>query len=104
MQVDAFLSALERIEPPPCIGCPEWDYCAKYELACTPFYNYALNAKRQPGDDEPNRAVYQMTYETNPNRRHKKKPHQRRGGKRAEMSKLSIAPGAAPNNFSTEGG
>ena len=69
MQVDAFLSALERIEPPPCIGCPEWDDCARFELACTPFYNYALNAKRLAGDDEPNRAVYQMTYETN---RHKK--------------------------------
>jgi len=58
------LYALENANPPPCVECEMWEYCAKHEAACVDFWNYISGAKnrRERSGRVPTKAIYRKCY------------------------------------------
>lgn len=70
---EKFIDAIRRLPPPPCKGCPLREACAKEELACEQFWQYANTVEGRPDPwkhdspptKEPSRRIYKLIYEGN---------------------------------------
>jgi hypothetical protein len=56
--------ALDRVPPPPCVGCGHYVGCAHHALACEAFAAYAFARKSQSmGRKGPNHGLYARIFE-----------------------------------------
>lgn len=83
---ERFLEAIKNLPPPPCVGCPLKRKCAKQELACEMFWQYAHadDGKDWPYDTpptrEPNKAIFNALYtEDGIERRQEIRPRVKKG-------------------------